>query len=142
MKIEKIIMAFLIVFFIGGILYIQSSRKKNVNGRINLSNYGGFSIGTFDYRVISNQRTYSIAYFYVVNSNEFRGGDGYCYLDSDVASDAYTDNKKAKPGDKFLVLYDKKVPNKSIIRLDYPIKDSTDLKRYVLEFEEMRKQKK
>jgi len=29
----------------------------------------------------------------------------------------------------------------SIIRLDYPIKDSTGFRRYVEEFEQMRKQK-
>jgi len=46
-----------------------------------------------------------------------------------------------KPGKKFLVIYDTENPKESIIRLDYPIKDSTDFRRYVKEFEQMRKQK-
>ena len=37
--------------------------------------------------------------------------------------------------------YDAKNPEKSIIRLDYPIQDSADFQRYVNEFEQMRKQK-
>jgi len=49
--------------------------------------------------------------------------------------------KKSKPGMKFLVIYDTENPKESIIRLDYPIKDSTDFRRYVKEFEQKRKQK-
>ena len=41
---------------------------------------------------------------------------------------------------KFLVIYDTVNPKESIIRLDYPIKDSTDFRRYVKEFEQKRKQ--
>jgi len=48
--------------------------------------------------------------------------------------------KKSKPGMKFLVIYDTVNPKESIIRLDYPIKDSTDFRRYVKEFEQKRKQ--
>jgi len=44
-----------------------------------------------------------------------------------------------KNGDKFLVIY--LLKEGSLILFDYPIKDSTDFKRYVKEFEEMRKQK-
>lgn len=44
-----------------------------------------------------------------------------------------------KPGDQFLVLYNK---DGSGMYFDRPIKDSSDFKWYVQEFEEMRKQKK
>ena len=44
-----------------------------------------------------------------------------------------------KNGDKFLVIY--LLKEGSLILFDYPIKDSTDFKRYVKEFERMRKEK-
>ena len=50
-----------------------------------------------------------------------------------------TQPKTLKAGDQFLVLYNEDGEG---IFFNYPIKDSTDFKRYVREFEEMRKQKK
>ena len=37
-------------------------------------------------------------------------------------------------GDKFIVIYKKDDPRKSIMVFDYPIKDSTDYKKYVIQF--------
>jgi hypothetical protein len=47
-----------------------------------------------------------------------------------------------KNGDKYLMLISKEDRAKYIVMFKYPIKDSTDFKRYVKEFEELRKQQK
>lgn len=140
MKMDKIFIILFIGFLIGGFFLIQSGSKKDKKKRERLALTGGFAIGNYEGRSMSNNRTYSIAYTYLVDSNELRGGDGHCYDDSSKAAEVFTDPQKTKTGDKFLVLYNKDKPKESIIRLDYPIKDSTDFKRYVKEFEQMRKQ--
>jgi len=48
---------------------------------------------------------------------------------------------KIKEGAEYLVVYYNKNPQKSRMLFEYPIKDSTDFKKSVKEFEEMRKQK-
>jgi hypothetical protein len=45
-----------------------------------------------------------------------------------------------KEGEKYLVLYDKDNPTENRMFFSYPIRDSTDFKKYVKEFEQMRKQ--
>jgi len=141
MKMDKIIVILFIGFLIGGFFLIQSGLKKNKNKRERLALAGGFAIGAYEGRSMSNNRTYSIAYTYLVNSNELRGGDGHCYDDSSEAAEVFTNPQKTNAGDKFLVIYDTVNPKESIIRLDYPIKDSTDFRRYVEEFEQMRRKR-
>ncbi len=55
-------------------------------------------------------------------------------------SHAYVPNDGIKQGDKYLVAYKRDDPNKNLMLFDYPIKDSTDFKRYVKEIKQMRKQ--
>jgi len=141
MKIDKIVLVILIACLIGGFILIQFGSKKSIKEREFLAFNGGFAIGAFESRNMSNSSTYSISFNYSVNSKEYHGGDTRCFEDSSEAADAFTNKDKAKPGDKFLVLYNNEKPKKSIIRLDYPIRDSSDFKRYVKEFKQMRKQK-
>jgi len=138
---NKITLIIIIAFFIGGIFFVQFGKKDKLAKRNLLKNEGGFAIGIFESRNLSNGRTYSVSFSYIVDSRNYRNGDTQCFLDSSKASDAFTNRNLARKKDKFLVLYDKENPEKSIIRLDYPIKDSSDFKRYVQEFEQMRKQK-
>lgn len=138
---NKITLVIIIVFVIGGIVFVNSGQKKRSNQRVFLNRNGSFGIGVFEGRVGSNGRTYSISFSYVVRGETFKNGDTDCPLDSPKSAAAFADRKKAKRLDKFLVLYNEECPKESIIRLDYPIKDSTDFKRYVKEFERMRKQK-
>ena len=49
-------------------------------------------------------------------------------------------NEGIEVGNKYLVLYPKDFsPNKCRMQFDYPIKDSTDFKKYIVEFEKERK---
>jgi hypothetical protein len=107
--------------------------------RANFSLKGELTIG-----VITNKgkgHSKSVQYEYVINDKHMRGIDPRYDLDPN-GSDIFENKVRSKLGSRFLVVYDAEDPQKSIIRLDYPIKDSADFKRYVQEFEEMRKQKK
>ena len=88
----------------------------------------------------------------LAKTTHYFGGGGYdYYFYNDNHKKSYSSfyklgllteeqKKNIKKGDKFLVLY---LPGKgSIILFDKPIKDSTDFKRYVKEFEDMRKRNK
>ncbi len=122
-------------------MFVRLGKKGKASQRIFLNKNGALGIGVFEGRVGSNGRTYSISFSYVVEGEKLKNGDTNCPLDSPKAADAFADKKKAKRLDKFLVLYNEVNPKESIIRLDYPVKDSADFKRYVKEFERMRKQK-
>ena len=53
----------------------------------------------------------------------------------------YPSNINVQRDERFLVAYLPNNQKKAIMLFDYPVNDSTDFKRYVKEFEEMRKQK-
>ena len=126
---------------IGGIVLIQSGKKGKLAKRNLLKDEGGLTIGVFESRNYSGGRTYSISFSYKVDGKDYRNGDTHCFLDSPKASNAFTNKDLARKKDRFLVLYNKENPKESIIRLDYPVKDSADFKRYVKEFEQKRKLK-
>ena len=138
---NKISIVVIIVFLIGGLFIIEYTKKGAVSKRNLLFNEGGFSIGIFESRNLSNGMAYSISFSYMVDKENYSGGDTRCYLDSPIAADAFTNRDLAKRKDSFLVLYDKTNPDLSIIRLDYPIKDSSDFRKYIKEIEQMRNQK-
>lgn len=132
----------IVILFIGAIIFVQHSDKKSKMKRENLNLMGGLSIGEFtgrSYYTTNGGGVNAISYSFIVNLKEFTGADTRCDEDSPNASDAFHSSKKADVGDRFLVLYDMDNPDKSIIRLDYPVKDSADFKRYVNEFEYIRK---
>ncbi len=128
---------FSVVFFILVFILVSKLSNKNRSHRDTLNKEGWLTIGVIRAKSYSGSK--SVSYTYRVGENELKGGDTNYYMDSHKSSYVFLDNEKSKPGSKFLVIYDKENPKESIIRLDYPIKDSTDFKRYVKEFEEMRK---
>ncbi len=138
---NKTTLIIIIIFVIGGIVFVQFGKKGKASQRALLNKNGILGIGVFEGRVSSNGRTYSISFSYVVEGEKLKNGDTDCPLDSPKAADAFADKKKAKRLDKFLVLYNEVNPKESIIRLDYPVKDSIDFKLYVKEFKQMRKEK-
>ncbi len=139
MEKNKLVHVIVILFIIGGLVIIHYGKKKETRRRNFLKNEGEFSIGVFGYRTFDNGTLHSVTFSYVVMGEKYKRSDMFCYYDSSKASDAFDDKRLAKEDDKFLVLYDKKNPKEAIIRLDYPIKDSADFKRYVKKFEQMRK---
>ena len=122
---------FLIVL-IGGFIYFQKSIEKSESNRLKL---GKYAIGSFI--IFNNQlgRSYINKYeyfFYDDSGNKYYRGDSKKLPKGNF-------RKNIIEGDQFLVIYDE---DGSDIYFDYPIKDSIDFRRYVKEFEEMRKQKK
>lgn len=122
------------LLFLAAIIYVQLSHKGAKKRRYELSKKGEFAIGVFEYRIFSKASTYGICFSFNIENKQFQNTDFHCFMDSDEAGLAFTDAKRAKEGYLFIVIYEKNNPQNSIIRLDCPIKDSTDFKQYVLEF--------
>jgi len=121
---------FLIVL-IGSIIYFQKSINKFEEELLQDSK---FAIGTFDklgYGYKGGGRNYQYSYY---NENF-----GRIRRMTDQQNMPKLEERNVLKGDQFLVLYNK---DGESIYFDKPIKDSTDFKRYVKEFDEMRKQKK
>lgn len=128
---------FSVILFLLVFILVSKLSNKNRSHRDTLNKKGWLTIGVIRAKSYSGSK--SVSYTYRVGKNELKGGDTNYYMDSHEASNIFLDKEKSKLGSKFLVIYDANNPKKSIIRLDYPIKDSTDFKRYVKEFEQMRK---
>ncbi len=77
---------------------------------------GGFQSGAIE----SSPKMSQVNYSYIINNKKFED------FDYGVP--------KVKEGDRFLVVYYIKNQQKSLILFNYPIKDSTDYKRYMDEF--------
>lgn len=133
MKIERKNMINLIVavVLIIAAIFIQKSVEEGEQNRLMT---GKFAIGSFKEFNYTNTRIKEYDYSYY-NEDEscklYKHGSGRL-PNSDQC-------EKIKKGDRFLVIYNR---NGSDIYFKYPIKDSTDFRRYVQEIEEMRKQKK
>lgn len=127
-----------LTFFVLFIYYANEMFKSSKKERKDFSLRGELTIGVITIKGRGHSK--SVQFEYVVDDKQLRGGDPKYDVDPG-GSDVFEDKEKSKPGKKFLVIYDANNPKKSIIRLDYPITDSVDFKRYVKEFEQMRKQK-
>ena len=129
---KKSIIEFLIVLTVGvgSTLIFINQRKASYKAKIES---GDFAIGTFIQFGV-NLVGYSHYYKYYYHSKQ-RGK--IFYVDSGRMPDDKLKNK-IKKGDQFFVIYN---DDGASIFFDKPIKDSIDFKRYVKEFEEMRKQK-
>lgn len=86
---------------------------------------------------------YAIGRYYSTITSYSRGGGTSNYINFKIKNTAYWRVKTkglnysdldAKRGDQFLVIYDKLDPEICQMLFDYPIKDSTDFKRYLDEF--------
>ncbi len=104
-----------------------------------LNQYGKLAIGVFLGRTIEDSKTRSVVYEFQVDTMSYQKDDGLCYLDSEKAKDHfYFTNYPLLKGNKFVVFFDSFNPETSIIRLDYPLRDSTDFISYIREFEKLR----
>lgn len=109
--------------------FLDKSSKSTDSG---IKQHGKYTIGTF--KEFTNSFGHaggtSIKCFYYDNVGKYRKCS---------KSNIFPDKEKRRTifeGDQFLVLYDN---DGSMIFFECPIKDSTDFKRYVKEFEEKRK---
>lgn len=119
---------FVLVITIGGLFLLERFTKKSES---NLMENGKFSIGTFE----------EFGFGFKAGGRNYK----YYYLDENGKVANKVDQERMpknelrkilKRGDQFLVIYNN---HGSGIYFDRPIKDSTDFKRYVQEFEAMRK---
>ena len=128
---------FLLIVGIG--FYLLACNKSNPVDRENLNQHGKLAIGVYLGRTVEDSKTASVVYEYDVNNQSFQNSDKECFLDSDKAKDHFYFTKyPLLKGNEFVVLYDSLSPESSIIRLDYPLRDSTDFKSYVRKFQELR----
>ena len=136
------------IFFIVGIIYVQTGSDSLRKKRAQFMKEQEFAIGILTgrgYSSVMPKGSRYVAYVsfrYNINGEVYESSDMSCYLDSPQASTAFKDKNVASKGDRFLVVYNGIEPKQSIIRLDYPIKDSTDFRRYVEEIERERKGKR
>lgn len=122
-----------------GIFFPSCNFLEDQPDRESLNQYGKLAIGIYLGRTVEDSQTSTVVYEYQVNNVFFENSDGYCYLDSDKAKDHfYFTNYPLLKGNKFVVLFDSLNPETSIIRLDYPLRDSTDFKSYIREFGNLR----
>lgn len=121
------------IFIIVIILFFIYLKKSTNKFEEKLLFNGKFAIGRFE----------QFGYGYKA------GGSNYKYSYDEDGRIRYVTGQRKMPdselsnmiknGDQFLVLYNNEG---ELIYFDKPIRDSTDFKRYVHEFEEMRKKKK
>ena len=143
---RKIMSTLFVIFIIAGIIYVQLGTKAKQREREWLYQYGNFAIGevsgipkaSVGKSVSTSIR--GVVFFFYINGNKFIILDGYGFLDEKESKNE-SSATYAEKGQKYLVLYRSDDPNKAIMRLDYPIKDSIDFQRYVKEFELRRKTK-
>ena len=112
------------------LFYLFCGDRITQNRRDSLKDAGNITIGEvvgFTYEkspVIEN-----LLYRYKVNNKVYRRGDRSWNMDNP----AKVKSKDIKEGDRYIVLYDKENPKKSIIRVDYEILDDKSYDRYVKE---------
>lgn len=143
-----IIKILLVAGFIFLVWFVISTDKKNTkNAKIKvdyLMKNGKFSIGKVTgktYQSTGNGGPISltsIMYSYMIDEKLYKA-DISSFIPKQISEEArrmwgYETNK----GDEFLVLYKEEDPKYSILCLDKPVKDSTDLKKYIKEIEKMR----
>lgn len=114
------------------IVISTSCREDIINERNEYFEHAELSIGEINFFVYSRLGNSYIVYSYSVDDDVYNGEDGDCGIGIE-SSEARSIFYKVKKGERFLVFYKKEDPEKSIIRLDYPISDSADFERYLTE---------
>lgn len=126
--INVVFITVLVVFLI----YLQKSTNKFEEHLLLESKFAIGSFENFGYGYKAGGRNYKYSYF-----NE---DDGKTRFKTGQRKMPNSEQRSMlKNGDMFLVLYNKEGES---IFFDKPIKDSSDFKRYINEFEELRKKKK
>jgi len=136
-----------IIFVIAIVAMIAQSQikiGKEKKYREYFAMQGVYAIGTYSYQPINGASHIpdGVVFFITIDKKKYSICDFYEGLNKQVSNNDFVSTTNLKRGDQFLVLYEKDKPEKAIIRLDCPIKDTTDFKRYIKIFEEMRQQKK
>lgn len=135
MNVFKMSYRILSLIGVGIIIYFFTKSTNKFEGE--LIKNGKFAIGTFKgYSFSPGTRggNRSFQYFFYDNEEKYQNGGA-------TFKGKYPSKNQRKTllkDDKFLIMYNLEG---SLILFDYPIKDSADFKRYVKEFEQMRKQK-
>lgn len=137
-KMENIILG--IIFIIAVVGYNVRTKEKEEYQKKLLAN-ASYSIGEVSkyfpqkMRILNGTgKSANVEYHFMANAKE--------YINKYEASDAKVPDEGVSVGEKFLVLYLKDNPEESRMFFDYPVKDSTDFKRYVKEFEGMKNKTK
>ena len=125
----------LLVIGITALIALSIFRFYENKRNANILNNSYYSIGTIiSYRHFETSKFQSqsakIVYTYKYDGKDYK--------------DTYTNHIPSgiEIGSHYFIVVNEKYLTKTIIYLDYPIKDTTDFIRYVKEFEEIRKQKK
>lgn len=130
----KIMGVLLFIFIVGGLIYIKIGEKRGSQKREWFYEYGEFAIGKITgHQYGQNRIMTGVLFEYNPYNKMIKLSDHLNYLDknqSGVAS-GYSIGVKNK---RYLVLFDPQNPKKAIIRIDYPVNDSAEFKRYVDEF--------
>lgn len=139
--ISGIILVIAIVAMIAQLQIKQGNEKKY---REYLAIQGVYTIGTYSYQPINaaSHIPDGVVFFITIDKKKYSICDFDHGLNKQVSNNDFVSTTDLKRGDQFLVLYEKDKPEKATIRLNCPIKDSADFKRYIKIFEEMRQQKK
>lgn len=136
---DKLVLLLIVLIAIGAIMFVNNGKGNERENRNLLEKSGEYTIGKIDGKTYSNgSSTYCVSFSYKLNGKEHSNGDHYCYLDSDLASDAFNDKRKAKRNDRFIVLYEKGNPENSIIRLDFPIATNYDYENFERKLKQLR----
>jgi hypothetical protein len=131
---------FLKILFLIPLLVLWISCEYEKPDRAHLNKNGKFTIGLYLGRTVVDSITESVFYEYEVAGDTFQKFDMECYLDSEKAKDHfYFKNYPLLRGNLFVVLYDSLKPEISIIRLDYPLRDSIDYESSIRKINKNRK---
>ncbi len=124
---KKSVIEFLIVaiVFTGVILFSNNWKRKFTKS---LLESGDFAIGTF---IKSGVNIVGYSHYYKYYYHNKLGKDVFRIKQHSVPNKL---KNVIKRGDQFLVIYNE---DGSILFFDKPIKDSTDFKHYIKEFEEL-----
>jgi len=100
---------------------------------------GKFAMGVYIGRTLQDSITQSVFYEYEINGDTIQQFDMECYKDSEKARDHFYFSKyPLLKGNLFVILYDSINPANSIIRLDYPLRDSNDFKSSIIKINKER----
>ena len=141
-KIENVLFAILVII---GVIIGMRHRKEMSDFREKLITNAAYSIGEVTYYLSGKStmigkffnntgRDAEVEYHFIVGTNDYK--NRYSSYFGEVPNDGVA------VGERYLVLYNKDSLEQNRMYFKNPIKDSTDFKRYVQEFEKIRKKKK
>jgi len=119
---------FLIFWFIVIIIYRYTIRTQNEERYSNLEKYGTYTIGKVE-------EYFAMTYGPGHNHSSIRFS--YKVLGSDYLEDSeykVPDKNGPMKGSLFMAIYLPNNPENCILLLDYPVKDSSDYKKYIEQF--------